>query len=340
MIVVYKQTLNYSDMHYLFLRSKLRNTFYKTKILLSKLLNNIEPISSSGTEDLDTFLSNAEPVRFRDITDFQKHYKSLADKRLSIEKHLGDKYKNKPAWLFEGYCQCCEKDAVFLADWRYSDGTFPNYRERLFCNHCGLNSRQRFILYYAKNLLRGRTGVPRLFCYEQATSFYRQLAGRLDKADVTGSEYLGYDKTQGQIVNGIRCENALCLSFESESFDLIISNDVYEHVPDVTKTLKEAYRCLKKDGILIFSVPFFMNKKTTEQRALIDNKGKTVHLMPEQYHANPVSRKGSLVYYDFGWDILNFCKEAGFKDAYLVAYYSMLYGYIGNGMQFIFCAEK
>jgi SAM-dependent methyltransferase len=327
-------------MHYLFLRSKLRNTFYKTKILLSKLLNNIEPISSSGTEAPDKFSSDAEPVTFRDITDFQKHYNSLADKRLCVEKHLSDKYKNKPAWLFEGYCQYCEKDTAFLSDWQYSDGTAPNYRERLFCNHCGLNSRQRFILHYAKNILKGRNETPELFCYEQTTDFYRHLTKTMNNAVVTGSEYLGDDKTSGEIVNGIRHEDALSLSFESEFFDIIISNDVYEHVPDVIKALHEAYRCLKKDGILIFSVPFFMNKKTTEQRALIDNKGNTVHLLPEQYHANPVSQKGSLVYYDFGWDILNFCKEAGFRDAYIVAYYSMLHGYIGNGMQFIFCAEK
>jgi SAM-dependent methyltransferase len=331
-------------MHYIFLRSKLRSAYYKTKILFTKLLNNTESISSikkiSGGDNLEKLLNDPGPVKFRDLTAFHKYYESVADRRLSIERQLGDKYKNKTGWLFKGYCRCCEKDTAFLADWQYSDGSAPNYRERLFCNHCGLNNRQRFIMYYAKNLLRDRKGVLRLFCYEQATSFYRHLAGRLDNADVTGSEYLGGDKTSGEIINGIRCEDALGLSFENEAFDIIISNDVYEHVPDVMKALSEAYRCLKKNGMLIFSVPFFMNKKTTEQRAFIDNKGKTVHVLPEQSHANPVSRKGSLVYYDFGWDILSYCKEAGFKDAYAVAYYSMIYGYIGNGMQFIFCAEK
>lgn len=327
-------------MHYLHLRTTLRSAYYKTKILYSKLLNNIESISSSDRENFDKLLNCPELITFRDITDFQKHYNVVADKRLSVEKSLSDKYRNKPGWLFEGYCQCCEKNALFLADWQYSDGTAPNYRERLFCNHCGLNSRQRFVLHYAKNILKGRNEIPELFCYEQTTDFFRLLTKKMDNAVVTGSEYLGGDKRSGEIINGIRCEDALGLSFENEAFDLIISNDVYEHVPDIMKALSEAYRCLKKNGMLIFSVPFFMNKKTTEQRALIDNKCKTVHLLSEQYHANPVSRKGSLVYYDFGWDILNYCKEAGFKDAYAIAYYNMLYGYIGNGMQFIFCAEK
>ncbi len=331
-------------MYYLHLRTTLRSAYYKTKIVCSKLLNNVESVNSikiiSGEENSDKSSNDPEMIMFRDITEFQKYYETIADRRLRVEKHLSDKYKNKPGWLFEGRCQCCEKNALFLADWQYSDGTVPNYRERLFCNHCGLNSRQRFIFHYAKNILKGRNETLKLFCYEQTTDFYRHLTKRMDNADVTGSEYLGSDKTSGEIINGIRCEDALGLSFENESFDIIISNDVYEHVPAVLKALHETYRCLKKDGKLIFSVPFFMNKKTTEQRALIDNKDKTVHLLLEQYHANPISRKGSLVYYDFGWDILNFCKEAGFKDAYAIAYYSMFYGYIGNGLQFIFCAEK
>jgi SAM-dependent methyltransferase len=327
-------------MHYLFLRTKLRIAYYKTKILYSRLLHNVEALDSSGTGTSDTLSNGQEPIPFRDITDFQKHYSAVADTRLRVEKEIRDKYKNKSAWLFEGYCQCCEKDALFLADWQYSDGIVPNYRERLFCNHCGLNSRQRFIFQYANNLLKGRNDIPRVFCYEQTTDFYHYLTRRMGNADITGSEYLGGDKPSGEIIHGIRCEDALRLSFENESFDTIISNDVYEHVPEVSRALREAYRCLKKDGRLLFSVPFSMHEISTKQRARIDEKGTAIHLMPEQYHANPISRKGSLVYYNFGWDILNVCKEAGFKDAYVVAYYRMSFGYMGNGIQFMFCAEK
>jgi len=71
-----------------------------------------------------------------------------------------------------------------------------------------------------------------------------------------------------------------------------------------------------------------------------DHNGELECLLPEQYHGNPVSEKGSLVFYDFGWDILESCKAAGFNDAYLLSYYSLFYGHIGGGLQMMFVAEK
>ena len=119
-------------MHYLFLRSRLRNAYYRTRMIYSRLSNNVVSLGSikkiSGAVDFDKFLNDPEPVKLRYITEFQEYYGPVANLRSSIEKRLGDKYKNKSGWLFEGYCQCCEKDALFLADWRYSDGSVPNYR--------------------------------------------------------------------------------------------------------------------------------------------------------------------------------------------------------------------
>jgi len=318
--------------------------YYSAKIYSAKLLNNIESIESlkliSHMDNFSDFSSNIELMTFRDMRDFQKYYSEAADKRLSIEKHLADKYRKNISWLFQGYCHCCERITDFLIDWRYSDGVVPNYRERLICSHCRLNNRQRFMYVYLKNMVRDRKGASRLFCYEQVTHFYRKLIAQLRNIDVKGSEYLGNDKTPGAIINNIRHEDALSMSFENELFDIIISNDIYEHVPDITKSLSEAYRCLKEGGFLIFSVPLFINEKTTHQRATINNEGKLIHLLPDQYHGNPISQKGSLVFYDFGWDILDSCKDAGFNDSYMIAYYSMCYGYIGNGIQFIFRADK
>lgn len=64
------------------------------------------------------------------------------------------------------------------------------------------------------------------------------------------------------------------------------------------------------------------------------------HLLPEQCYSNPVSEKGSLVFYNFGWDILAILKAAEFGDAYMVSYYSHFLGYLGYGLQFLFVAEK
>ncbi len=45
--------------------------------------------------------------------------------------------------------------------------------------------------------------------------------------------------------------SAECLPFEDGSLDAIISVFVLHHIPDVTKFLKEAYRCLKPGGGII-----------------------------------------------------------------------------------------
>lgn len=49
--------------------------------------------------------------------------------------------------------------------------------------------------------------------------------------------------------------DALKLPFKGESFDLVIFNHVYEHVPSAKKVIIEIHRVLKKGGICYFSGP-------------------------------------------------------------------------------------
>ena len=53
--------------------------------------------------------------------------------------------------------------------------------------------------------------------------------------------------------------------------------------------------------------------------------------MEPQYNQNPLTEKGSLDYTDFGWALLDNLKACGFKEAYAIAYFSALKGYIGGG---------
>lgn len=190
---------------------------------------------------------------------------------------------------------------------------------------------------------KGNNRKPVVYCYEQVTPFYHTLKNTLKKinsAEVIGSEYLGLNIQSGEEINGIRHEDALALSFEDESLDYIVSNDVYEHVPDIRATFSEAYRTLKPQGVLLFTVPFWVNKDVTVKRAVLDGEEITYSLEP-CYHGNPISsEKGSLVFYDFGWDLFNFMREAGFKRANLVLYYSARYGYLGSGVQTALMAVK
>jgi|GEM_PF-5296185 len=50
------------------------------------------------------------------------------------------------------------------------------------------------------------------------------------------------------------------LPFPDNYFDVIISKHVLHHIPNLDKTLNEAHRCLKKDGVLIIALNSDKNK--------------------------------------------------------------------------------
>lgn len=54
-----------------------------------------------------------------------------------------------------------------------------------------------------------------------------------------------------------RVADACNLPYENGFFDVVISCDVFEHIDNHTKAASEVHRVLKKDGVLIFTVPAF-----------------------------------------------------------------------------------
>ncbi|MEC9065383.1 MAG: methyltransferase domain-containing protein [Bacteroidota bacterium] len=63
------------------------------------------------------------------------------------------------------------------------------------------------------------------------------------------------------------------LTFEDNTFDLIICNHVLEHIIDDRTAMKEIYRVLKKDGIGILQVPIDKSlEKTYEDNTLVSKR--------------------------------------------------------------------
>lgn len=278
---------------------------------------------------------NTFDLKIRNKNDFITHYNNVIEERMEYEKKLAEKCQLAPnrKYEVEGYCKVCEDTTKFLVDFSYSNNIIPNYRERLACRKCGLNNRQRYVT--AKIKAEYKPG-QKIYMYEQITSAYKAVKSFSD--DVVGSEFLGPDIKSGTIINEIRHEDAECLSFSDESFDVIVSCDVFEHVSDIDKCMSEANRILKKNGKMILSVPFNASKEITTKRAEIVD-GKLINILEPVFHGNPMSKDGSLVFYDYGWDLLDIIFKAGFSDVYLISYYSIECGYIG-GVQIIMEAIK
>ena len=68
------------------------------------------------------------------------------------------------------------------------------------------------------------------------------------------TEYVGVDRP-GELSNPTVIGTAESLPFENESFDAVLSTQVYEHVPDPGRCVAEAVRVLKPGGRIVLTVP-------------------------------------------------------------------------------------
>jgi hypothetical protein len=259
------------------------------------------------------------------------------DHRREYEQRVLESLTPGHDWTAPIFCQACDAVRIVRGTWTDPTATVPNFRETLICPACGLNNRQRFTAALLETMLSDAPPGP-VYLYEQVTAMYTWATGRLSRP-VIGSEYLGHDVPGGAVVNGIRHEDALAMSFEDGSLAAILSTDVYEHVPDVEAALAEAARTLRPGGRLVVSIPFDTESDVTVRRAQLVGT-QIEHLLPPEYHGNPVSGEGSLVFSNIGWDFLQRCREVGFEDVFGVCYWSPTLGYLGNGLQMVFIARR
>ncbi|MGM5470797.1 class I SAM-dependent methyltransferase [Flavobacteriaceae bacterium LMO-SS05] len=121
----------------------------------------------------------------------------------------------------------------------------------------------------------------------------------------TETQYFS-DQPLGSYVKGVRNEDLEQQTFEDESFDLVVTSDVMEHIYEPDKAFKEIYRTLKPGGAHIFSVPIINKHKTTERWAKKGADGEPVFLFEPEWHGNPIDKKGSPVTFHWGYDIKDY----------------------------------
>ena len=247
----------------------------------------------------------------------------------------------------KAWCAACNAVTNMRITWHYCGtnsmgSVHPAWTETCACNQCGLNSRMRALVDFLTSKLNARE-TARVYIAEQTTVAFtvmKRLFG-----DVTGSEYLGPNFKPGEISKDfkghahVRHEDLGRLSFPDGVFDLVLTQDVFEHIPDYQKTFSEAARVLKRGGSLVFTVPFFHDQATTGVRATVDAQGNVQHILPPEFHGNPVSNEGSLCFQNFGWDLLDALRSAGFANPKANMYWGPWAGHIGFPF-FVFSAHK
>ncbi|WP_411875876.1 methyltransferase domain-containing protein [Vulcanococcus limneticus] len=246
---------------------------------------------------------------------------------------------------YRAWCVACQapRDLIIDLEWggsREGARWRPNWRERLECPVCRLNNRMRLSLQLLRQAaFEQRPGTARVYCMEQVTPFF-QSAGNLDDLELIGSEYLGPGISSGTTnPGGITHQDACHTSFADASFDIIVSNDVFEHIPEPDVGFRESHRILKSHGTLIATFPWNPALPHCRSRAkLKPDSGAIEHLEKPLYHGNPLSSKGSLVFTDFSSRVLHTIQEAGFSDVRVYWYRSEVFGHLG-GYQSVFMAS-
>jgi SAM-dependent methyltransferase len=190
-----------------------------------------------------------------------------------------------------GFCPICATTVAFV---RKSDWLRDNYR----CLSCNSIPRQRALI----------TILDRLFPRWRSLHIHESSPGG-PSSDKLTRECKDYSASQffptvtlGTYHNGVRCENLERLTFPDATFDLLITQDVFEHVMNPSSAFAEVARVLKPGGAHVFTVPYFFWKETVV-RAVASPEG-IKYLQPPDYHGNPIDDKGSLVVTEWGPELI------------------------------------
>src|SRR5207244_12561413 len=84
---------------------------------------------------------------------------------------------------------------------------------------------------------------------------------------------------------GYRSENLENQTFPDKAFDLVVTQDVFEHIFDAPAAFMEIARTLRPGGAHIFTTPLVNKDKPSEMWASISDAGIVYH-HPTEYHGN------------------------------------------------------
>ncbi|MFM7676392.1 MAG: class I SAM-dependent methyltransferase [Synechococcus sp.] len=210
-----------------------------------------------------------------------------------------------------------------------------NFRETL--RHRDCLARHRAVLLLLMELLAAGQLPPReqleLYCPEAITPFAALLRDVFPKA--TGSEFLPDPQDpQRQLYN----HQDLCdLTLTDACMDVVLCNELFEHLYNIPAALLEIARILRPGGYLLSTFPFAYNRPDTIVKArhrpvaTLGVAAEVELLMEPEFHGNPVRpEQGSLVYQIPAWDLLDQARQAGLSDPAMHWIAAPSYGVVGQ----------
>ncbi|MDG3003065.1 class I SAM-dependent methyltransferase [Paludisphaera mucosa] len=115
----------------------------------------------------------------------------------------------------------------------------------------------------------------------------------------------------GAYVKGLRHEDLARLTYEDDRFDLVLTSETLEHVPDLARALDEVHRVLVPGGLHVFTAPVSPHFAETFPRARLRRDGSIEDLATPIRH--PGGDVGYPVFTELGMDFPDWLAHAGFE---------------------------
>lgn len=216
--------------------------------------------------------------------------------------------KIKPVESISAYCLVCGTETTFDS---FAPIDFLCKRNEFSCKCCGSIARNRHLAkvmlelfdkpFSSKNIREFAMKTNMNILHTCASGAIHNILSSAKNYYV--SEYYD-DCVSGELVNGISYQNLEQTTFDDDFFDLIITEDILEHIARPKQACRELRRILKTDGYHIATIPVFWDQPSSVTRAQRIN-GVVENILPPEYHGDPNRcETGILVYTDFGQDIV------------------------------------
>lgn len=180
-------------------------------------------------------------------------------------------------------------------------------RESMFCERCGCSLRVRRLAATLVELYGERATTLVGLVGQDA---FRRL--RVAEVNAVGRMHPFLAQLPSLVHVEYPEEDIQSLSWPDESFDLVLTSETLEHVPDPRRALAESHRVLRPGGRHVFTVP--VDESLAESRSRAG--------LPPEHHgrgggpfALVTRRSDMLVHTDFGCDLADVVCAAGFECA-------------------------
>ena len=239
---------------------------------------------------------------------------------IDIAKTMTELLKNEFYFSQKGYCTCCDQEVFFVSEKAW-------LRDNFLCTNCRCIPRERAIMQVIETYY---PNWRNLRIHESSPG----VGGASLKMKTHAKHYVPShffpDRPKGSKVYHFQNEDLEAQTITDESFDLVITQDVFEHLYTPRKAFAEIARTLKSGGAHIFTVPIINKHKPTEVWATMHPDGSPCFLHAPEWHGNPIAQEGSPVTMHYGFDIVDFIRQSSDMETTIEYPFNLYYGIAGE----------